>query len=204
MTTLTRLLTKLSKDYGASRRPERYFDVPKRGELTPQQVRLVKARFKELISRQSCVEASPDDPTCYEKTQSDRKSKNKRASSYKKDYESVYKVLQKTPYVNENVSWLKDEFGETIPLGVLKIAAVTGLPAEPLAAVFDIGVGAYASSGSRQGMSAEQWGYGRVYAFVMSYFHNGEDRYTRRRYLRNQTDRWVFDWISDILEGADH
>ena len=45
------------------------------------------------------------------------------------------------------------------------------------------------------GMTPEQWGYGRVYAFVMSYFHNETGKYNSRRYLNKKTDFHVFEEI---------
>jgi hypothetical protein len=195
MTTLTKYLTKLSAEYGVARRPERYFDVPKRGELTAYQMRKVRTRFKELLERERCVKADKTDPSCYEKTTSDTKAKPKRGSRYKADYDVIYLEKRKDPSVRARFSKLKAKWEREYPLGLIQIAADTRLPIVALGAVFDIGVGAYATSGSRQGMSAEQWGYGRVYAFIMSYFHNDDDRYSNQRFLKNKTDAWVYEAI---------
>lgn len=197
MTTLTRLLTRLSREYQTTRRPERYFDVPKRGELTAYQIRKVRLRFKELLERERCVKTDPKNPNCYGKTQSDLTAKSKRSSRYKLDYEEIYAPLRKTSRVFNRYQTLYERWAGEYPNGLIKIAAETGLPIEALGSVYDIGVGAYASSGSRQGMSAEQWGYGRVYAFIMSYFHNTGGRYSTQRFLQNKTDYWIYEYIKD-------
>jgi len=49
-------------------------------------------------------------------------------------------------------------------------------------------------------MSAEQWGYGRVYAFIMSYFHNEDGKYNNQRFLKNRTDFHIFeDIVKEML-----
>ena len=195
MPTLTKLLTALADEYGTSKRPSRYFDVPKRGNLSASDVKYVKQRFKELVEREECVRNDPDNPECYKKTKTDRAPrKRKRKASYLKDYENIYRP--------DNVSvaeFYKQNKGNIprgpAPKGLKRIALETGLPLRDLKDVYDIGVGAYASSGSRTGMSAEQWGYGRVYAFVMSYFHNEDGRYDNQRFLKNKTDFHIFENI---------
>ena len=84
---------------------------------------------------------------------------------------------------------------KSAPKGLVRIAIETGLPIEALKQVYDIGVGAYATSGSRTGMSAEQWGYGRVYAFIMCYFANSDGRYDTQRFFKNKTDFHIFEQI---------
>jgi hypothetical protein len=71
------------------------------------------------------------------------------------------------------------------------------MPLKALKEVYDIGRGAYASSCSRTGMASEQWGYGRVYAFIMSYFVNEDGRYDQSRFLKNKTDFHVLQEIID-------
>jgi hypothetical protein len=195
--TLSDLLKKLAAEYGTSGRPKRYFDVPKRGDLTASEVRYVKKRFKELVERERCVESDPDNPECYAKVSTDLKPKmRKRKSSYLADYEEIYRSDRES----------LDAFFEgkklsrsQIPKGVRRIAIETGLPEKELYGVYKIGVGAYSSSGSRTGMSAEQWGYGRLYAFVMSYFHNESGKYNNRRFLKNKTDFQIFEKILEDM-----
>ena len=196
MPTLTKLLTQLSDKYNTSKRPLRYFDVRKRGELTSSEVRYVKRRFKELVDREACVERDSTDPTCYEKVKTDLKPRTaKRKSSFLKDYERIYRKKKMT-----TDQYLKSKGmrgSKSAPKGLVRIAEETGLPLKSLKEVYDIGIGAYASSGSRTGMSAEQWGYGRVYAFIMCYFHNEDGRYNDARFFKNKTDFSIFE---DIVE----
>lgn len=197
MPTLSRLLTSLAKKHDTAKRPARYFDVPKRGELSASEVKYVKRRFRDLIEREECVARDPNDPACYQKTETDlAPRKRKRKSSHLKDYEAIYR-----PERISTEEFYKQNKGRiprgTAPKGLKRIALETGLPLRDLKEVYDIGVGAYATSGSRTGMSAEQWGYGRVYAFIMSYFHNEEGKYDSQRFLKNKTDFHVFE---NILE----
>ena len=186
MPTLTRLLSDLAKKYDTSKRPSRYFDVPKRGQLTPAQVRYVKKRFREFVEREICVESDPDNPECYEKVSTDRSAKKKRKSKYLQDYEAFYRTGNDFD-ITESMRELR-ALHPRAPKGLLRISAETVLPYEMLKEVYDKGIGAYASSGSRAGMAAEQWGYGRVYAFVMNYFHNQRGKYTNSRFRKNKTD----------------
>jgi hypothetical protein len=197
MPTLNTLLKSLAEELGTSKRPARYFDVPKRGKLSAQDVKYVKQRFKELVDREVCVKQDPDNPKCYQKTKTDRKPrKKKRKASYLKDYEDIYR--QESIPIEEFYSKHKGEIPRgKAPKGLKRISVETGLPLHFLKEVYDIGIGAYASSGSRTGMSAEQWGYGRVYAFIMSYFHNENGEYNNLRYLKNRTDFHIFE---EILE----
>jgi len=191
MPTLTRLLTELAEKHDTAKRPARYFDVPKRGQLTPTQVRYVKRRFKEFLEREACVESDPDNPQCYERVKTDKSAKSRRKSQYLSDYEKIYRA-KSLPRLEEDIKELQAEHPRA-PKGLLKIAAETVLPYPMLKEVYDKGVGAYASSGSRPGMSADQWGYGRVYAFIMVYFHNTRGKYSSSRFAKYNTD-------SDILE----
>ncbi len=50
MPTLTRLLSSLAEKYDTSKRPSRYFDVRKRGELSAAEVRYVKNALKSLLT----------------------------------------------------------------------------------------------------------------------------------------------------------
>lgn len=198
MLTLSRLLTQLADEYDTGRRPARYFDVPKRGELSRSEVSYVKQRFRELVEREACVDTDPDDPSCYEKVKTDIKPRSrKRKSSYLKDYEAIYRSGQDITETPE-YRMLRRRYPK-IPVGIAKISAETGLPILRLKEVYDIGVGAYASSGSRTGMSAQQWGYGRIYAFIMSYFHNEDGRYTNQRFFQNFTDFHILEKILDEL-----
>lgn len=194
MPTLSRLISELASKYDTGKRPLRYFDVPKRGELSASEIKYVKKRFKELVDREECATSQPDNPDCYEKVSTDRTSRKKRKSSYLQEYKRIYRP--------RNIS--TDEFFDShalprgsAPKGLKRIAVETGLPLKSLKEVYDIGIGAYASSGSRAGMSAEQWGYGRVYAFVISYFHNEDGHYDNKRFLKNKTDFHIFE---DIVE----
>lgn len=204
MTTLTRLVTKLSNKFGVSKRPLRYFDVSKRGELTPSEVKYVTQRFEELVLRELCVEEDPENPKCYEKSETDKKPRRKkRKSSYLKAYISIFR----TPKVSDSEFFKTNEIAlaklkkrsPSSPKGLLRIALETGLPIVELKEVYDIGRGAYASSGSRTGMTAEQWGYGRVYAFIMSYFFNQNGDYSDSRFLKNRTDEHIFRKIESQL-----
>lgn len=192
--TLTTLTTELAEKYGVGKRPLRYFDVKKRGLLSNEEIAIVKKRFKELVDREKCAKADSSDPKCYEKVKSDKQAPPKQESSYKKDYEEKYRSGKKydPKFVEEEaqnlVKLLKDHLGISMRLGVAKICIETTLNPLALKGVFDKAVGAYATSGSRTGMSAEQWGYGRVYAFVMCYFNNKSGKYNNRRFLKNKTD----------------
>jgi Family of unknown function (DUF5824) len=195
MPTLTTLLRTLESEYDTTRRPPRYFDVPKRGDLTPSEVRYVRKRFKDLVARERCVASDPNDPRCYEKTQTDLQPRvRKRKSDYLRVYESIFR----NPQIPEADLFSSSSAKATLrkaPRGVARIALETGLPVEDLKEVYDIGVGAYASSGSRTGMSAEQWGYGRIYAFVVCYFCNEDGRFDSQRFLKNKTDFHIFERI---------
>jgi hypothetical protein len=199
MPTLTELLRDLSEKYDTSKRPNRYFDVKKRGDLSASEIRYVKKRFKELVNREKCVKKDPKNPKCYEKVSTDLKPKmKKRKSSYLKDYEEIFGERKDTSWKKEyatELAKLKKKYKKA-PLGLLRIAVETELPYPALKEVFDIGVGAYATSGSRTGMSGEQWGYGRVYAFIMIYFFNEDGRYDDQRFFQNKTD---FHILEDIV-----
>lgn len=194
MTTLSKLVNELADHYGTTKRPLRYFDVPKRGELTLSEVRYVKNRFRELVEREICVKQDPTDPSCYAKTKSDIAPKmKKRKSSYLSEYEREFRDVSLT-----NEAFFKKHRSsgfKNVPKGLVRIALETQLPIAALKKVYDIGVGAYASSGSRTGMSAEQWGYGRVYAFIMCYFMNADGRYDSHRFFKNKTDFHIFEEI---------
>lgn len=197
MPTLTRLLSSLAEKYDTSKRPSRYFDVRKRGELSNAEVRYVKKRFRELVDREACVERDSSDPSCYDKVTTDLKpKKKKRKSSYLRDYESIYRQDDMSTDAFFKQHRLPRGRG---PKGLKRISVETGIPLRELKKVYDIGVGAYASSGSRTGMSAEQWGYGRVYAFIMCYFHNEDGKYDSQRFLKNKTDFQVFLDVVDAL-----
>lgn len=204
MTTLTRLIAKLSNKYGVSKRPLRYFDVPKRGELTPSEIKYATQRFEDLMFREFCVEEDPSNPKCYAKVESDQKPRRKkRKSSYLKDYEAIFRTpkVSDTEFFKTNakaITKLKAQ-SPSSPKGLLRVALETGLPIVELKEVYDIGRGAYASSGSRTGMTAEQWGYGRVYAFIMSYFFNQKGEYSDSRFLKNRTDEHIFRKIESQL-----
>lgn len=199
MPTLSRLISDLAKKYNTAKRPMRYFDVPKRENLSTDEIKYVKRRFNELLRREKCVKKDPDNPRCYAKTETDRAPRSrKRKSAYLADYEEIYRP--------DGLSI--DEFYElhrgsipqgSAPKGLKRISLETGIPVRYLKDVYDIGIGAYASSGSRTGMSAEQWGYGRVYAFIMSYFHNEDGRYDRQRFLKNKTDFHIFEEIVNAM-----
>ena len=196
--TLTTLVTELANKYGVAKRPIRYFDVSKRGNLTPQEITYVKKRFKELVIREVCVKSAPGNPICYQKVKSDIKAPEKQGSSYKKDYEAKYRVGSKynasdvEHEAKKLIELLKTNLKISIPLGLAKISIETKLNPIALKGVYDRAVGAYATSGSRAGMSAEQWGYGRVYAFVMGYFNNRDGRYNSRRFVQNRTDHDLY------------
>ncbi|MHA1962005.1 MAG: DUF5824 family protein [Candidatus Thorarchaeota archaeon] len=197
MPTLSTLLSDLAEDYETAKRPKRYFDVPKRGELTRAEVRYVKKRFKELVDREICVEADSNNPECYDKVSTDRASgkKRKSKSGYLRDYERIYRDGRPDVKSGSTYKRLRKQH-PNVPAGLSRIAAETGIPLNILKEVYDLGVGAYASSGSRPGMSASQWGYGRVYSFIMSYFHNLDGKYSNRRYLQNETDAHLFHQIT--------
>lgn len=205
MSTLSELLSTLSKKYNVSKRPSRYFDVKKRGKLSKEEISYVKKRFKELVDREECVSEDPDDPICYKKVSTDKKPlRKKRKSSYLKDYYKIYRNLGNTSFkvwVKSNQSEYKKVLKKTSKLGIdppdglIRISIETDLPIQFLDEVYRKGVGAYASSGSRTGMSAEQWGYGRVYSFIMSYFHNDDGQYDKKRFLKSKTDYDIYEKI---------
>lgn len=206
--TLTDLLNQLALKYDTTRRPSRYFDVPKKGDLSRSEIAYVKKRFKELVMREKCVKEDASNPECYKKTSTDIKPKmRKRTSSYLVDYESIYrkKKLSLDEWLDINYDAVtnvqKDMKRKKIeaPIGLVRIAVESNLPIDILKQVFDIGKGAYASSGSRTGMTAEQWGYGRVYSFIMCYFHNKKNKYSSQRFLKNRTDEWLYDEIVSRL-----
>jgi len=198
--TISQLIAKLASQYGVSKRPLRYFDVPKRKELTPKQIDYATTRFEELVFRELCVEADPKNPLCYQQVESDISPKRKkRKSSYLVDYEHEFRDSSLDIGAFEDAH--KIEFKalqkacKGAPKGLIRIAIETGLPLEALKEVYDIGRGAYASSGSRTGMTSEQWGYGRVYAFIMCYFSNNTKRYLKKRCLQSRTDEHIFNQI---------
>ena len=202
MPTLSELVTKLSEEYGVGRRPLRYFDVPKRGELSKTQQAYVKSRFEDLVYRELCVKEDPSNPDCYKKTQSDETPKyEKKKSSYLKAYEFIFGPRKQAPSdedakeINKFISRHKGAVK-----GLVRISVESGVPYEDLKAVYDIGVGAYASSGSRTGMSAEQWGYGRVYAFLMCYFFDEKGEYRHNRFVTNKTDYHIFERVVKKLQ----
>ena len=202
MPTLSKLITELSEKYDTGKRPLHYFDVKKRGELSSSEVRYVKKRFKEFVDREKCVEKDPTNPKCYAQVKTDKKpKKKKRKSSYLADYEEVfrnhgYSTAQFDKVYAAQIAKLKKQV-KSAPKGLVRVAIETGLPLKALKEVYDIGRGAYASSGSRTGMASEQWGYGRVYAFIMSYFMNEDGRYDQSRFLKNKTDFHVLQEIID-------
>jgi len=201
-TTLSQLLTKLSDEYGVSRRPLRYFDVPKRGPLSKADKELVQKRFEELVYRELCVSDDRFDPSCYEKVDTDKDvKKKKRKSSYLTEYETFFGPRKSEP-APEDAAQIKAYMSrhKKAVKGLVRISVETGIPYEDLKDVYDIGVGAYASSGSRTGMSAEQWGYGRVYAFVVCYFLNTDGRHDKQRFLTNRTDYHIFERVVDALQ----
>mgnify|MGYP001283370694 FL=1 len=197
MPTLSTLLTELADKYNTAKRPKRYFDVRKRGALSASEVRYVKKRFKELADREICVKKNSKNPECYDKVTTDRATgkKRKSKSGYLRDYERIYRDEMLDVKKSSEYKRLRKR-NPSIPAGLTRIALETDLPLDVLKEVYDVGVGAYASSGSRPGMSASQWGYGRVYAFIMSYFHNDDGKYSNRRYLQNRTDEYIFDDVT--------
>jgi len=193
--TLTKLISLLADHYDVARRPLRYFDVSKRGNLTESEIKKVKDRFQELVAREICVKKDPKNPICYARVVSDKKAPKKQESSYKKDYEEIYRnsltADAKKEIDLESREFrklIKDNLKIDVPLGVAKISLETGINALVLKEVYNRAVGAYATSGSRTGMSAEQWGYGRIYSFIMCYFHNKSGKYSSRRFYQNRTD----------------
>ena len=193
--TLTKLISLLAEHYGVARRPLRYFDVNKRGNLTESEIKKVKNRFQELVAREICVKKDSKNPICYIKVTSDTKAPKKQESSYKKDYEEIYRnsvsLADKKELDLESRDFkklVKENLKVDIPLGVAKISLETGINALVLKEIYNRAVGAYATSGSRTGMSAEQWGYGRIYSFIMCYFHNKKGKYSNRRFYQNRTD----------------
>jgi len=201
MTTLSTLVRELAEKNNTSERPLRYFDVPKRGDLTQAEIRYVKKRFKDILEREKCVRDDPKNPKCYEKTETDLSPKmKKRKSSYLIDYERIFRDTEVS-----NDEFFAQHKRDAAPLlkrapkGLVRIAIETQLPIDALKQVYDIGVGAYATSGSRTGMSAEQWGYGRVYAFIMCYFANADGRYDAQRFFANKTDFHIFEKITEDL-----
>ena len=197
--TLSTLLRHLKDKYKTSARPKRYFDVPKRGELTASEERYVKKRFKELVEREICVKEDPDNPECYKKVSTDKRDKKRRSNyliAYEKEFRSDEEALY---YLFESEAKRLRKAEPSAPEGLIKIALETGLPIKELKEVYDIGIGAYASSGSRAGMSAEQWGYGRVYAFIMSYFSKDKSKFSNKRFSKNNTDLKIKERIDKKL-----
>jgi hypothetical protein len=195
--TLTNLVNELAAYYGVSKRPIRYFDVKKTGYLTSDEIKYVKKRFKEFVIRELCVKADPDNPICYSRVKTDAIAKPKKGSSYKQDYDKIYRSSgYDKSFVDDEGRKLAELIQKNlkikVPVGVCKISIETGLDPLVLKAVYDRAVGAYATSGSRAGMTAEQWGYGRIYSFIMSYKHNKNGKYSNNRFLKNKTDHDLF------------
>lgn len=193
--TLTKLVNLLSEHYKVTKRPLRYFDVKKRGDLTESEIKKVKERFAELVKREICVKKDPSNPICYRKSSTDLKAPKKQESSYKKDYSEIYRdpctpseMKQLEIEGKKLQGMIKKEFKVDIPLGVCKISIETGINPIVLKEIYNRAVGAYATSGSRTGMTAEQWGYGRIYSFIMCYKHNKNGKYNSRRFYQNNTD----------------
>lgn len=66
-------------------------------------------------------------------------------------------------------SWtkaFKKEFPD-VPADLKVMAKVFGIPYKSLDMVFDKGLAAWASSGSRPGANAHQWAWARVYKFIL-------------------------------------
>jgi hypothetical protein len=196
---LLTLTTALADHFGVAKRPIRYFDVPKRGNLTMEQALYVIKRFQELVKREECVKKDPSNPICYQRVKTDVTAKEKQGSSYKKDYDAIYRnalseqdALRVENEARKLIDLISERFKIKIPLGVAKIAIEANLNPLVLKEVYDRAVGAYATSGSRAGMSAEQWGYGRIYAFIMCYLHNKSGKYNHQRFMKNKTDYDLF------------
>jgi len=201
--TLSELLNELSEEYGVTKRPLRYFDVEKRGDLSKREQTYVRKRFEELVLRELCVEGDPSNPECYEKVETDESpKKRKRKSSYLSAYEDEFRTEgSERQFYEDNKSEFKrlKKGVPSAPKGLVRIAIETGLPLDALKEVYDIGRGAYASSGSRTGMSSEQWGYGRVYAFIMSYFSEDHASYANKRFRKNNTDFHIYEQILEEI-----
>jgi len=176
--------------------------VPKRGELTKTEQSYVRSRFKELVQRELCVKDDPSNPDCYRKVKTDEAPKyEKKKSSYLSSYEKLFGPRKQSPsdIDQAEIDKYMSKHSRAVK-GLVRIAVETGVPYEDLKEVYDIGIGAYASSGSRTGMSAEQWGYGRVYAFVMCYFFDLDNKYKSQRFVTNKTDYHIFERVVAKLQ----
>jgi hypothetical protein len=192
----------LADHFGVAKRPIRYFDVPKRGNLTIDECLYVIERFQDLVKREICVKKDPSNPICYQRVKSDVEAKEKQGSTYKKDYDAIYRnkmsdsdMARVEDEARKLIDLLQKNLKTKIPLGVAKIAIESNLNPLVLKEVYDRAVGAYATSGSRAGMSAEQWGYGRIYAFIMCYLHNKNGKYNSQRFMKNKTDYDLFEQL---------
>jgi len=59
--------------------------------------------------------------------------------------------------------------------GLKSVSDATGIPLKDLEEIFARGVKASKTAGRRPGVSPQQWGWGRVYAFIMKHLHDMGD-----------------------------
>lgn len=194
--TLDQYLRQLEEEYGATKRPSRYFKVKDKSSITASEKKGVKKRFLEFLVREICVALDKENPDCYARVDTDIKTnRRKRRSSYTQAY---YDWVSKK-YSSEEIDGL-ESLAEFISkkkgqkLGLWKIAMFTDLPYYALKEVYDKGVGAYATSGSRVGMTADQWGYGRVYSFLNAYLYP-DASIKKKRYYTSKVDRDIAERI---------
>lgn len=110
---------------------------------------LRRARDKEISRRKQIAKTDPDAPVL--------------SAPLPGDAHAQVKVSQFTKA-------FKERYGDI--RGFAEIAAATGISKSDIEAVYARGVQAAKVSGHRPGVSKEQWGWARLYAFIMKLKHD--------------------------------
>lgn len=110
---------------------------------------LRRARDKEISRRSRLAKSDPNHPDLSKPLPGDGKAKTK-VSKYTAAFKAKYGDLS----------------------GFEAIARATGLPASDLETIYARGVQAAKTAGHRPGVSKEQWGWARLYAFIMKLKHD--------------------------------
>ena len=108
----------------------------------------------------------------------------KSRSAYKTNKLKRYVPRPKLRSFKQKKSSWTQTFHELYP-GVTKIkdiSKVTGIPKNALLAVKKKGMGAYYSSGSRPNQTAQSWGLGRMYSYILGGKTRGVDHEITRKY----------------------
>ena len=113
---------------------------------------LRQKRDDEISRRKKIGKNDPNNPVLSTPLPGDRDAKT-RPSKYTKAFKEVYGVLDG---------------------GLEAVAVATKIPLKHIETIYARGVQAGKTAGHRPGVSKEQWGWARVYAFVMKALHGME------------------------------